>query len=243
MLIDINGITVTSATHISFSDPQVEIGPTPTAYEQTIGFDSGFTQPGTGPILWPQLFQMLPEQESGTLAPGQTPVTLTTSPAEVLTTVASNLPFNFGCTDNGCEPFPGSSRSTYLQELWGLARVECTGVTAAGTVTASIVTKSVASNEGWSTMPGSGVAALQNVPVNAGTSYIYLPVQVANAGWPPNSDFGAFDIEVEVSAAVSPSGACEVTAAQLNASLIPNDSSVASEMNPLGYGDRSRLVH
>lgn len=241
----LNGVTVTSGTHVTFSNPQVEVGSSATAYEQTVGFNSLLSQPGIGPRYWPQLLQMLPERTVGTLATSQTAVTLTTSAQQVLSSVSSSPAFNFGCGVNGCEQYPSGMRSQTMWEGRGVVDVQCAAVTTAGTVTVNLATKSVGSNEAWSSLAGSdgGTSATQNVPVNAGTSYFYIPLMGEAAGQPANTDYGIYDIQAQVSSAVAPAGACQVVAASLEMDVIPNDSTVAGSMNPLSYGDRSNLVH
>lgn len=245
LAIYLNGVTVTSGLHVTFSNPQVEIGTSATAYEQTVGFNSLLSQAGIGPSYWPQLLQMLPERRAGTLATSQTAVTLTTSAQEILTSVSSAPTLNFGCSANGCEQYPGGMRSQTMWESRGIAQVQCVAVTTAGTLTVNIATKSVSSNETWSSFAGSdgATSATQNVPVNAGTSYFYIPLMGEVEGSIPNVDYGEYDIQAQVSAALAPSGACKVVAASLEFDVIPNDSTVAGAMNPLSYGDRSHLVH
>lgn len=248
-----NGLTGTAGQKISFSDPQVEIGTSATAYQQTVGFDGLMINTGTGAQLWPVLSEFLPQSAAGTQATGETAVTLSDSTQLVLTSLggAHNgaVPgFNFGCSGNGCEQFPSGFRATHMFHAAGMVMVECTNVTSPGTISATLETQSVATGNAWSSYILTGgytndgmSQSVQNVPVATGTQYFYLPVLADSNGDPPNQDYGWYDIGVLASGGAITT--CQARATNLVITVTPTDSTVAGSATPLRYGDRSHLIH
>lgn len=251
MLINTGGgsAIVGNGQTITFSQPQVNLGPL-SAYSPTVGASnllvqspSSATASNSGFMLWPQMLTFIPQSISGTLGTGQTPVTLTTTPQQILTTVSSAPTFNFGCSGAVCETKPGIP-STSLANYNGIAKIDCTGVTTGGTAEVDLTTIAAANNEVWTVFGGDGLDGYSlPIAVNAGTISYLFPLQAAISGNQVNHDIGIYDIQASVSAGVAPPGACQVTRASLQVSIIPTDSTTAGSPAILSYTDRSHLVH
>ena len=273
LAINSNGITTTSGYNAILSSPQVEIGSSATVYEPTVGYNNFYSGTAGsvasitgGPVLWPQMQTFLPQTAMGTLSASsqttgqaQDPQTQSTSPQLILSNAKvsgaptpSQLVFNFGCTPyHTCEHLPDNTAwsapglpVTSSMQCHGTVEVQCYGVTTGGSLTAQIQLKSLNSLSAWEQFQGCGInTAVVPIAVNSGTVRYYLPVQVASTGYAPNADFGEYDIASWVSSTLAPAGACQVTAASLDCTITPTDSTVAGTMNMQSYGDRSHLVH
>jgi hypothetical protein len=251
MVINMGGGTtvVASGQTVTFSQPQVNIGSLQT-YSATVGANqfviqppASATSPNTGLSFYQFMLAFIPQTLVGTLSSGQTPVTLTTTPQEVLASVSSSLAFRFGCAGATCETMPGIP-TTSAALYNGIVRVECTAVTTAGTATVSLATSAAANSNVWTAFSGDGLDSYSlPIAVNAGTIDYFFPFQAGIGGLPVNHDIGAFDFMANVSAAVAPAGACVVNRASLIVSIVPTDSTTAGQPAILSYADRSHLVY
>jgi hypothetical protein len=260
LLIGLNGATVPSGQTITFTQPQVNFGTTPAAYQATVGYNQILAQAapaypggsGGGPVLWPILQSYITQEAGGTLAATnctncQNPVVLTTSFQQLLSSVSSAPTFNFGCssattgpTVGQCEHLPGLPTTSFYT-MHGLAEVQCTGVTAPAPITAGLATLSVSSGGGWVSIMQDGVSGYSLTPSLGDGTYLFPLLSIVSAD-PVNADYGEFDIQMKVGS-LAPSGACKAVAASLDVRVVPTGSTVAGSPVFQNYGDRSHLVH